>query len=147
MSNRILILTSKFNQMITGHLEQGAMETLARSGYQHFDRLEVPGAFELPLAASEAAATQAWRAIVCLGCVIRGETPHFDYVCSQAASGIMRTSLAHRIPIAFGVLTTNTIEQAMARAGLKHGNKGCEAAQAVVDMLATLSRIKELASG
>ena len=147
---KVLIVTSTFNSLVTGSLKSAAQETLERAGDKsggfQVDHVEVPGAFELPLAASTAAKTKNWQAIICLGCVIRGETPHFDYVCAQAASGILKTSLDYDLPVVFGVLTTDTIEQALSRAGLKGGNKGVEAAQAALEMLDTLGKIRRIAS-
>lgn len=143
MSSRILVITSQFNELITHSLEKGALETLKRAGYEgRIDQLSAPGAYELPLLAKKAAESGKWEGIVCLGCVIKGETPHFDFVCAQAASGLMRVSLDNNIPVSFGVLTTNTIEQAFSRAGLKSGNKGCEATQAVLDTLTSLGEIE-----
>ena len=146
MANKILIITSQFNDLITSSMEKGAEQELDRFGF-HIEKVAVPGAFELPLAAKVAAESGSWDGIICLGCVIKGETPHFDFVCSQAASGIMSSSLEYKIPISFGVLTTNTVDQAMNRAGLKHGNKGIEAANAVIESLRSLSKIRELARG
>ena len=146
MSKKILIITSQFNELITNSLEKGAEQEILDGGFE-VDKVSAPGAFELPLLAKTAAASGKWAGIICLGCVIKGETPHFDYVCSQAASGILSTSLSTNTPISFGVLTTNTVDQAMNRAGLKHGNKGVEAAHAVMKSLRAISAIRELASG
>ena len=106
----------------------------------------MPGAFELPIAAARAAKSRGYAAVLCLGAVIRGETPHFDYVCDQAASGVMKTSLDTGIPVIFGVLTTDTAEQALARCGIKGGNKGKECAAAALATVKTLQQIDKLAN-
>jgi len=140
MSSNVLILTAKFNELITKSLESSAAHTLKEAGC-NVKSLWVPGAFELPVAALKAAKSGKFEAIICLGCVIKGETAHFDHVAGQAASGIMKASLDHQIPIIFGVLTTDTVEQAMNRAGLKLGNKGSESAHTA---LAMIKLMKEL---
>lgn len=134
--SRFALVVSEYNAFVTGRLEQGARAALADAGIADDDvvTLEVPGAFELPQAASRAAATGQWSAIVCLGCLIRGETPHFDYIAQAAAQGITRAAQASGVPIAFGLLTTNTAEEALARAGDGPSNKGREAALAALAM-------------
>ncbi|MCS3902306.1 6,7-dimethyl-8-ribityllumazine synthase [Methylohalomonas lacus] len=134
---RIGIVASRFNSFVVDRLVAGAEQTLAEHGIGN-DRitiLRVPGAFELPLAASELATTGCCDAVIALGVVIRGETAHFDYVCSQASAGLMRVSLDHGLPLGFGLLTVDTEAQALARAG-DEDNKGCEAVQAALEMLA-----------
>ena len=140
MTTRVLVLTAKFNDTVTRSLELGACQTLEEAGAK-VKSLWVPGAFELPVAAQKAAKTGNWDAIVCLGCVIRGETPHFDLVSSQVASGIMKVSLDSGIPVIFGVLATDTVDQALNRSGLKLGNKGVESAQAALTMIKVLREL------
>jgi 6,7-dimethyl-8-ribityllumazine synthase len=140
MTARVLILTAKFNDSVTRSLELGARQTLEEAGAK-VKSLWVPGAFELPVAAQKAAKTGNWDAIVCLGCVIRGETPHFDLVSSQVASGIMKVSLDSGVPVIFGVLATDTVDQALNRSGLKLGNKGVESAQAALAMIKVLREL------
>ena len=134
---RIAVVVSRFNEDVTSRLLQGAIDCLQSHGIGQTDRhvVHCPGAFEIPQAARTLLATGDWDGVVCLGAVIRGETPHFDYVSSAAALGIQTTALAFGVPVGFGVLTTNTHQQAMDRAGGKHGNKGWEAADAVVSMI------------
>ena len=133
---RFAIIVSRFNAGITESLRDAARAALAEAGVGSADieELAVPGAFELPQAARCAAETGRFDAIVCLGCVIRGETPHFEYVSSSAAHGVMAASGDTGVPMAFGVLTTDTEEQAMARAGADEHNKGREAAAAALEM-------------
>jgi 6,7-dimethyl-8-ribityllumazine synthase len=140
---RLAVVVSKFNRAVTDRLLAGAREAASASGAElgDADVYPVPGAFELPLVAARLAKSGRYDAVVCLGAVIRGETPHFDYVCEQAAAGIQRVALDTGVPAAFGVLTTDTVEQAMARAGGDAGNKGYEAVVAVLDTLAQLDRI------
>lgn len=135
---RFAIIVSRFNAGITESLRDAARAALAEAGVGSADieELAVPGAFELPQAARCAAETGRFDAIVCLGCVIRGETPHFEYVSSSAAHGVMAAAGDTGVPMAFGVLTTDTEEQAMARAGADEHNKGREAAAAALEMAA-----------
>ena len=139
---RFVIVVSRFNSFITERLYQGAMDALTRSGADpdQIDLIRVPGAWEVPLAAAEVARQKRYDAIICLSCVIRGETPHFDYVAGEAAKGVSQVSSATGIPVAFGILTTNTLEQAIDRAGVKSGNKGFDAAMTAIEM-ANLLRI------
>jgi len=139
---RFVIVVSRFNSFITERLYQGAMDALTRSGADpdQIDLIRVPGAWEVPLAAAEVARQKRYDAIICLSCVIRGETPHFDYVAGEAAKGVSQVSSATGIPVAFGILTTNTLEQAIDRAGAKGGNKGFDAAMTAIEM-ANLLRI------
>ncbi|SFS91942.1 6,7-dimethyl-8-ribityllumazine synthase [Marininema halotolerans] len=132
---RVGIVVGRFNELITGKLLAGAQDALLRHGAREED-IEVawvPGAFEIPMIADRMAASGQYDAIITLGAVIRGATPHFDYVCSEAAKGVGATSLKHGLPVIFGVLTTDTIEQAIERAGTKAGNKGWEAATAAIE--------------
>jgi 6,7-dimethyl-8-ribityllumazine synthase len=138
---RIAIVASRFNDLITRRLLDGALDTLHRSGVAADDVAVawVPGAVEIPVAAARMAASGRYDAVVTLGAVIRGATSHYDHVCSMVASGVARVALDADLPVVFGVLTTDTIEQAIERAGTKAGNKGAEAAQAAIEM-ATLLR-------
>lgn len=135
------IVVSRFNNFITEKLLEGAMDALKSHGGEerNIDIVRVPGSFEIPLLAHKMAASGKYDALVCLGAVIRGDTPHFEYIAEAVTRGIGRTILEHRIPISFGVLTTNNLEQAMERAGTKAGNKGFEAALTAIEM-ASLSR-------
>jgi len=143
-SYRLAVVVSRFNRTVTQNLLAGA-----RTGCDEFgielsddDVYSVPGAFELPILAREAAICGRYDGVVCLGAVIRGETPHFDYVCDRAAAGIMRVSLDTGIPVTFSVLTTDTIEQALARAGGEVGNKGYEGVVGVVQTIDEIRRIR-----
>lgn len=133
---RIALIVSTYHSFVTDGLEQGAREYLASEGLagDAVTRFPVPGAYELAQAASRVAATRRFDAIVCLGCLIRGETPHFDYIASAVSHGIMQASLDTGVPIAFGVLTTNSLEEAEARVQPGPGNKGFEAAVAAIEM-------------
>ncbi|MDA3850229.1 MAG: 6,7-dimethyl-8-ribityllumazine synthase [Spirochaetaceae bacterium] len=129
-------VVSRFNDLITGQLLKGAEDAIIRHGGQGDDitLIRVPGAFELPLAAQRAARSGKYNGVLCLGAIIRGATPHFDFVASEAAKGIAQVSLKEDCPISFGVLTTDSMEQALERAGVKGGNKGFEAALAMIEM-------------
>lgn len=140
---RFAIVVSRFNEEITQGLLAGAREALAEAGVRD-DRIEVfhvPGAFEIPLAAKRAAETGAFAAVICLGCLIKGDTMHFEYIADAASHGIMRAGLDTGVPIAFGVLTTLTDEQARERAAHGPGNKGVEAARAALDMVQVLRQL------
>ncbi len=141
---RIAIIVSRFNRSVTDNLLEGAREAAAKLGLRcgDDDVFFVPGAFELPLVAREAARSTHYDAVVCLGAVVRGETPHFDYVCEQTAAGILRVALESGKPVAFGVLTTDDMPQALERAGGSVGNKGYEAVTTVVETLATLESVR-----
>ncbi|MEM9809590.1 MAG: 6,7-dimethyl-8-ribityllumazine synthase [Pseudomonadota bacterium] len=143
---RICIIDTGWNDMIVSRLTEGAIATLRKHGVGEDDiaHVTVPGAFELPIAAKTAAETGQYHGIVALGCVIRGDTAHFDYVAGEAAKGIAKIGLDTGVPVIFGVLTTETVEQAMNRAGIKLGNKGAEAAAAAIETARTLQAIKEL---
>lgn len=138
---KVAIIVGRFNEFITSKLLGGAEDALKRHGInsEDIDIAWVPGAFEIPLIAKKMADSKKYDAIVTLGTVIRGATPHFDFVCSEAAKGVATVSLQSGIPVIFGVLTTDTIEQAIERAGTKAGNKGWEAATVAIEM-ANLSR-------
>jgi 6,7-dimethyl-8-ribityllumazine synthase len=139
---RFGIVVSRFNRSVTAPLLAGALEALAAHGVADGDIVvaHVPGAFEIPFAAQQLARSASYDALICLGAVVRGETPHFDYICTEVTRGVGRIVDQHRIPVGFGVLTTDTIEQALARAGDGHGNKGYEAAVTVLEM-ARLARL------
>jgi 6,7-dimethyl-8-ribityllumazine synthase len=142
---RIGIALARFNQSVTDRLLAGALEALARHGVADdaIDVAIVPGAFELPLCAQRLAATGRYDALVCLGAVVRGETPHFDYVAGEAARGVGWVARQHDLPVAFGVLTTETVEQALARSGGEHGNKGYEAAVTALEMVQVLRVVQK----
>ena len=133
---RFGLIASRFNDFITDRLVGGAVDALTRSGAQDadIDLVKVPGAFEIPMLAQRMARSKKYDAIVCLGAVIRGGTPHFDYVCAEASKGIAQVSMETQVPVIFGILTTDTIEQAIERAGTKAGNKGWSAAIAAIEM-------------
>ncbi len=141
---RIALLVSRFNSFVVESLLAGAIDTLKRHGAMDRDLeiIRVPGAFEMPIAAQRLAATKKYDAIVALGAVIRGGTPHFEYVAGECTKGLSSVSLNHDIPIAFGVLTVDSIEQAIERAGTKAGNKGGEAAMSIIEMVSLLQEIK-----
>ena len=136
---RFAIVVSRFNEGITRKLLEAAQQTLAEHGATAADVAWVPGAFEIPVVARRLAQTGRYDAVICLGCVIKGETAHFDYVAGEAARGISGAAATAAIPVTFGVLTTDTIEQALERAGTKAGNKGFDAALGAIEM-ATLFR-------
>ncbi|MGC6481162.1 MAG: 6,7-dimethyl-8-ribityllumazine synthase [Porticoccaceae bacterium] len=132
---RIAVITARWNSQVTDGLRDGALRALARHNIQAVEDFYVPGAFELPLAAQHAAKTGRFQGIITLGCVIRGDTPHFDYVCAETTRGIGQVSLTQDIPVAFGLLTTDNLQQALERAGDNNENKGEEAALTVLEML------------
>ena len=140
---KVGIVVARFNEFITGKLLSGSIDCLTRHGADEKDITIawVPGAFEIPLTAKKMAASKKSDAIICLGAVIRGATPHFDYVCAEVSKGIATVSLQYDMPVAFGVLTTENIEQAVERAGTKAGNKGVDAAMAVIEMADLLKNI------
>ena len=140
---KIVIVVARFNSFITDRLLAGALDALKRSGAapDAIEIVKVPGAWELPLTAKTLAATNRYAAIVALGAVIRGDTPHFDHVANQASSGLAAVALETGVPVAFGVLTTNTVEQAIDRAGGKSGNKGYDAAITAIEMADLLRRL------
>lgn len=133
---KFALVASRFNSLITRQLIAGAQDCLVRHGASE-DALTlvwVPGSFEIPLAARKLAESGKFDAVICLGAVIRGQTPHFDYVAAEAAKGIAQVALSTGVPVSFGVLTTDNIEQALDRAGMKMGNKGADAAAAAIEM-------------
>ena len=131
------LVVSRFNNFITEKLLEGAMDALNRSGAaeNEVDVFKVPGAFEIPLAVKRIAQKKKYDALICLGSIIRGETPHFDYIASEVSKGIAMLNLEYAIPIAFGVITADNTDQAIERAGNKMGNKGFQAAQSAVELL------------
>ena len=141
---RFAIAAARFNGLVTEALLDGCLEGFSKVGVlaDRIDIVWVPGSFEIPLAAKTLASSGRYSAVVCLGCVIRGETGHYDHVASGVASGILQAGLQTNVPVIFGVLTTETVEQALNRSGLKSGNKGSEAALAAVEMVNVLKKIK-----
>jgi len=141
---KIAIVSARFNHLITDRLVEGAKDAYARNGgsVEDLDLVLVPGAFELPMATERLLATGKYDAVCALGAVIRGATPHFDYVSAEATKGIATVSLKYAKPVAFGLLTTDTIEQAIERAGTKAGNKGFEAMMTVIEMLNLFGEIE-----
>lgn len=131
------LVVSRFNNFITEKLLDGAMDALSRSGAvdDEIDVFKVPGAFEIPLAVKRIAQNKKYDAIICLGSIIRGETPHFEYIASEVSKGIAMLNLEYAIPIAFGIITADNTDQAIERAGNKMGNKGFQAAQSAVELL------------
>jgi 6,7-dimethyl-8-ribityllumazine synthase len=134
---RFAIVASRWNDFLTSKLTEGALDTLERLGAtsKNVEVFKVPGSYELPLTAQKIAESGTFDAIICIGVVIRGETPHFDYVAGEAAKGIAQVSMVSGIPVLFGVITADTVEQAMNRSGLKSGNKGVEAAMSAVEIV------------
>ncbi len=142
---RIAIVVSRYNDFVTDRLKAGAIEALTASGIppEAVTVLDVPGSFEIPMAARRAAETGRFDAIVCLGCLIRGETAHFEYIASAASHGLMAAAAATGVPMTFGILTTESAEQALARAGSGPTNKGWESAVAAVQMATLFRRVAE----
>ena len=145
---RVALVVSTYHDFVTSRLEAGARSALREAGLADADivTVAVPGAYELAQAASRLAMTDDWHGIVCLGCLIRGETPHFDFIAQAAAHGILRVAQDTGVPVGFGVLTTHTAEEALARAGDGPGNKGREAARAVFEMASLYARLDRDAS-
>ncbi|MBI3935223.1 MAG: 6,7-dimethyl-8-ribityllumazine synthase [Acidobacteria bacterium] len=145
---RFAIVVSRFNAFVTERLFNGALDALTRAGAKaaDIDVARVPGALEIPLAAQHLAETGRYHAIICLGAVIRGETPHFEYVCAEASRGVAQATLRSGVPMSFGILTVENLEQAVDRAGLKSGNKGFEAALSAVEMANLLRKIAKPAA-
>jgi 6,7-dimethyl-8-ribityllumazine synthase len=133
---KFALVVSRFNDFITERLLSGALDALVRCGAsdQDIEIVKVPGSFEIPLAAKKMAKTNRFDAVICLGAVIRGSTPHFDYISAEVSKGVAQVSMESEIPVIFGVITTDTIEQAIERAGTKAGNKGWSAAIAAIEM-------------
>lgn len=141
--HRYAVVASRFNDFITKSLIGGAVDALVRHEVAESDIevFKVPGAFEIPLLAKKIAETGKFDGVITLGAVIRGSTPHFDYVCAEVSKGVAKVTLDTGVPVIFGVLTTDTIEQAVERAGTKHGNKGAEAAMSALEMVSVLKMV------
>ncbi|MEI6127499.1 MAG: 6,7-dimethyl-8-ribityllumazine synthase [Pseudomonadota bacterium] len=141
---RFALIISRFNDFIVGRLKEGALDALLRHGAEEdkIDIIRVPGAFEIPLAAKKAAKSGSYDAVICLGAVIRGATPHFEYVAAEVTKGIATIALDTEVPVSFGILTTDNIEQAIERAGTKSGNKGWDAALSAIEMVNLLKIYK-----
>ncbi len=144
MNIKIAIVVAKFNKLVTKNLLEGAESALLEAGIlpANITVTWVPGAFELPLVAHKIATLKKADGILCLGCVIRGDTAHFDYVAGESAKGIAAVAMTHLLPVGFGVLTTDTLEQALHRAGGKMGNKGAECAAALLETITTLHQLE-----
>ena len=142
---RFAIVVSRFNNFISERLLAGAQDALARTGAdpEMVDVVKVPGSWEVPMVAGELARQHRYDAVICLSAVIRGETPHFDYVSAEAAKGIAHVAMETGVPVAFGVLTTNTLEQAIDRAGAKSGNKGFDAAMTAIEMANLMRSLRQ----
>jgi len=140
---RFAVVVSRFNDFITSKLLDGAVDALLRHGAKEedIDVVRVPGSFEIPLVAKKMASKGAYNGVICLGTVIRGATPHFDYVAAEVSKGIAQASLETGVPIAFGVITADTIEQAVERAGSKSGNKGFDAAITAIEMAQVMKKL------
>ena len=140
---RFAIVASRFNEFITSKLLEGALDMLSRHGAAEdaVDVAWVPGAFEIPLAAKKLAASGKYDAVICVGAVIRGATSHYDYVCNEVSKGVAQAGLSTGVPVIFGVVTTENIEQAVERAGTKAGNKGADGAMAAMEMANLLKKI------
>lgn len=142
---KFCILAGRFNSFIVERLVEGAVDALVRHGTSrdNIEIIRVPGAYEMPISAQRIAQTGRFDSIIALGAVIRGSTPHFDYVAGECSKGLAQVGLAADLPIIFGVLTTDTIEQAVERAGTKAGNKGAEAAVAAIEMISLFNKLKD----
>ena len=140
---KFALIVSRFNDFIVHKLFEGAMDALVRHGAEdrHIDTVKVPGSFEIPLMAKKIAKSGKYDAVICLGAVIRGSTPHFEYVAAEVSKGIAAVNLETEVPVAFGILTTDNIEQAIERAGTKSGNKGWDAAISAIEMVNVLKEI------
>ncbi len=140
---KFAIIVSRFNDFITGKLLDGAVDALLRHGAREedIDVVKVPGSFEIPLIAKKMALNGKYNAIICLGTVIRGATPHFEYIAAEVSKGVAHASLDTGVPIAFGIITSDTIEQAVERAGTKSGNKGFDAALTAIEMAQVIKKI------
>ena len=142
-STKVCIVAARFNEFIVSKLVEGANDGLVRHGVDadNIDVAWVPGAFEIPLIAKKVAKSGKYDAVICLGTVIRGETSHYDYVCAEVSKGIAQVSLEAEIPVMFGILTTDTIEQAVVRAGTKAGNKGYDCALGAIEMINLMEKL------
>ena len=145
---RVAVVVSKYNDFVTDRLQVAALAALAAAGVASSDItvVRVPGAFEIPLAAQHAAESKRYDAIICLGCLIRGETAHFEYISSAVSHGLTAAAAATGVPMSFGVLTTNSVEEALARAGEGSGNKGHEAALAAIEMAQVVAQLARQAA-
>lgn len=145
--HRFALVVSRFNEFITSRLVSGAIDELTRHGAARDNIVQVwvPGSWEVPLAAQKVALSRQYAAVICLGCVIRGQTPHFEYVAGEVAKGIAQVSLATGVPITFGVVTADSLEQAVDRAGVKMGNSGADAARAAIEMANLLDLLSNAA--
>jgi 6,7-dimethyl-8-ribityllumazine synthase len=141
--NKYVLVASRFNEFITTKLVEGALDCLLRHGAdeKNISLVWVPGAFELPLVASKLAGSQDYQAVICLGAVIKGETPHFDFIASEAAKGIAQVGLSTGKPVIFGVITADSLDQAIERAGTKAGNKGWDAALTAIEMSDLITKL------
>ena len=141
---KFALIVSRFNELISGKLLEGALDCLLRHEVKESDITVIwaPGAFEIPLVAQKAVLSKKYDAVICLGAVIRGATPHFEYISAEVTKGIAQLNLQTGIPVIYGVLTTDTIDQAIERAGTKHGNKGFAAASAALEMVSLLKEMK-----
>jgi 6,7-dimethyl-8-ribityllumazine synthase len=142
-AGRFAVVVARFNETVTRALLAGCIDSFARHGVAE-DRVDVawvPGSFEIPVVARTMAESGGYAAVVCLGCVIRGETSHYDHVAGQAAAGVMQAGVATGVPVIFGILTTETVEQALNRSGLKGGNKGAEAALTAIEMVNLMAQV------
>ncbi len=141
---KFAILVSRFNSFVTERLLAGALDALARTGAaaEDVEIVKVPGSWEIPVAAAELARQKRHNALICLSAVIRGDTPHFDYIAAEVAKGLAQITLETGVPVSFGVLTTNTLEQAIDRAGAKSGNKGFDAAMSAVETANLMARLR-----
>jgi 6,7-dimethyl-8-ribityllumazine synthase len=139
---RFALVVSRYNDFVTDRLQAGALAALTAAGAADITVVRVPGAFEIPIAAHHAAHSRAYDAVVCLGCVVRGETPHFEYLASAVSHGLTTAAAVTGVPITFGVLTTNSIEEAIERAGEGPSNKGWEAATAAIEMVGVVAQLK-----
>ncbi|MFH1395447.1 MAG: 6,7-dimethyl-8-ribityllumazine synthase [Candidatus Omnitrophota bacterium] len=137
------IVVSRFNELISGKLLEGAVDTLVKHGVKEneISAVWVPGSFEVPVVAQKMAKSGKYDAVICLGAVIRGETPHFDFVAAEAAKGVAKVAMESKVPCVFGIITTDNLEQALDRAGTKSGNKGRDAAQTAIEMCSLFSRL------
>jgi len=146
---RFALVVARFNDFITSRLLTGAVDTLQRHGCPDAQMtvVRVPGSYELPLAARKLADTGRYDAIICLGCVVRGQTPHFEYIASECAKGVAQVALETGTPVTFGVITADTLEQAVERAGAKAGNKGSDAAMAAIELASLYAQLGGAAKG
>ena len=141
---RLAIVVSRFNNFITERLLEGAVDALVRSGAlaEHITVVRCPGAFEIPMVVGQVLSARSYDAVITLGCLIRGDTVHFDLIAAEVSRGVSQMALAFEVPVTFGVLTTDTLEQAIERAGTKAGNKGAEAALSAIEMVTLLRKLE-----